>query len=233
MSSAALFGIADGTVRVAVSRMVQAGELEPDGDGYRLSGALLARQVRQDRSRAGLTRRWRGTWRTAVVVADARSSSQRADLRAAMASLRLGELREGVWLRPDNIPTDVADAAHDVVDEQCRWLTSRVDDPAGLAADLWDLDSWAGRATSLSAALDDLLPRLEAGDTTALAEGFVLAADVLRHFQSDPLLPDELLPSPWPGSELRRRYDRYAAAFTATIRRWNQSQDQDVTGDAR
>jgi len=229
VGSAALFGIADGTVRVAVSRMVQAGELEPDGDGYRLSGALLARQARQDRSRAGQTRRWRGTWRTAVVVADARSSSQRADLRAAMASLRLAELREGVWLRPDNIPTDAADPAQDVVDQQCRWLTSRVADPVALAADLWDLDSWSRRARSLCTALDELLPRLEAGDTAVLADGFVLAADVLRHFQSDPLLPDDLLPSPWPGGELRFRYDRYAAAFTTTIRRWNQSQGQDVT----
>lgn len=223
VGSAALFGIADGTVRVAVSRMVQAGELEPDGDGYRLSGALLARQARQDQSRAGTTRRWRGTWRTAVVVADTRTSAERAELRTAMAGLRLAELREGVWLRPDNVAVDRGLTAQQVVDGQCRWLTSRVEEPAALAAELWDLDAWADRATSLAAGLDDLLPGLEAGDTSVLAGGFVLAADVLRHFQSDPLLPAELLPPHWPGEDLRRRYDRYDAAFTRTIRDWNQA----------
>ena len=233
VASAALFGIADGTVRVAVSRMVQAGELEPDGDGYRLTGALLERQARQDRSRAGTTRRWRGTWRTAIVVADARSSSQRAELRAAMAALRLAELREGVWLRPDNLPADTALPARTVVDGQCRWLVSRVDDPVALAADLWDLDGWATRATRLRSDLDRLLPRLEAGDTDVLADGFVLAAEVLRHFQSDPLLPDDLLPDGWPGDDLRRCYDRYSAAFSATIRRWNQTGGADVPRHVR
>ncbi len=223
MGSAALFGIAGGTVRVAISRMVKDGELEPDGDGYRLSGALLDRQARQDRSRAGRTRRWRGTWRTAVVVADARSSTERAELRNSMAALRLAELREGVWLRPDNLPSDPQSAAGAVVDAQCRWLSSRIDDPTGLAAELWDLDGWADHAERLSADLDVLLPRLEAGDTTVLGDGFVLAAAVLRHFQADPLLPTELLPSSWPGEDLRRRYDRYDAAFTTTIRGWNRA----------
>ena len=43
-----LFGIAAGTMRTALSRMVAAGELTVDGDGYRLVGRLLERKAAQD-----------------------------------------------------------------------------------------------------------------------------------------------------------------------------------------
>ncbi len=47
-----LFGIAEGTTRVALSRMVAAGELETEDGRYRLVGAaLLARQAAQERGR--------------------------------------------------------------------------------------------------------------------------------------------------------------------------------------
>ena len=58
------------------------------------------------------------------------------------------------------------------------------------------------------------------GDPTALADGFVTSADVLRHLQADPLLPAELLPARWPGAALRAEYDRYDAAYRATLRGW-------------
>ena len=51
--SGELFGISAGTTRVALSRMVAAGELEPDGNGYRLAGHLLDRQARQRRVALG------------------------------------------------------------------------------------------------------------------------------------------------------------------------------------
>ncbi len=45
--SGELFGIAEGTTRVALSRMVAAGELEAVGGSYQLAGHLLTRQERQ------------------------------------------------------------------------------------------------------------------------------------------------------------------------------------------
>jgi hypothetical protein len=89
-----------------------------------------------------------------------------------------------------------------------------------LAAELWDLAGWAARARVLLEALDALVGTLEAGDAGALAPGFVLSAAALRHFQADPLLPDALLPSDWPGEELRRHYDRYDAAYRARLADW-------------
>src|SRR5687768_12666734 len=58
-----LFGITEGTTRVALSRMVASGELEATGDGrYRLAGRLLERRARQDESRQPPARRWNGDW---------------------------------------------------------------------------------------------------------------------------------------------------------------------------
>ena len=44
----------------------------------------------------------------------------------------------------------------------------------------------------------------------------MLSAAVLRHLQSDPLLPPDLLPDGWPGPDLRRAHDDWRTAFDRT-----------------
>ena len=61
------FDLKEPTVRVALTRMVSAGDLVRSADGYRLSDRLLARQRRQDAALDPRTRGWDGSW-TAVVV---------------------------------------------------------------------------------------------------------------------------------------------------------------------
>lgn len=190
-------GIAPGTTRVALSRMVAAGELAPvttpGAGGYRLTGpALLSRQQTQDQALDPETADWDGTWRMAVVTGGSagprggRSPSDRSDLRRAFLAARFAEWREGVWLRPANRP----DATPD---QDCRWLTTRPDgDPAALVAELWDLPGWAARARALLAVTG--------------ADDFTTAAALLRHLRTDPLLPPELLPPAWPSDDLRARY---------------------------
>jgi phenylacetic acid degradation operon negative regulatory protein len=65
-----------------------------------------------------------------------------------------------------------------------------------------------------------LVGPLEAGRHGALADGFVTSAAVLRHLQSDPLLPPSLLPDRWPGDTLRADYDRFDAAYRSVLRAW-------------
>lgn len=211
-----LFGISEGTARTALSRMTTAGEVAATDGAYELVGAeLLARQRRQDESRTAATRQWDGTWLQVVVgAAGRRTAEERAAARTRLVDLRLAELREGVWMRPDNLaPAEVEDPVD--------WFTTTPRASAvELAGRLWDLPGWAARADELHAAMAALVERLEDGDRTALAEGFVVSADVLRHFQADPLLPDELRPDDWPGASLRADYDRYDAAYRAVLRDW-------------
>jgi len=217
--SGELFGISQGTTRVALSRMVAAGELVPVDGHHELAGHLLERQARQQLSRSPATKAWDGDWTMAVVVSGPRSVEARAELRRAMAARHMAELREGVWLRPDNL-VETRTPGADVIDAQCQRFRSRPDDPTGLTGRLWPLDAWTARADELRRELDAVVGSLESGYTDALAPGFVLSAAVLRHLLADPLLPDELLPSRWSGAELRHDYDRYDAAFKRLWRDW-------------
>lgn len=227
VATARLLGVSEGSARTAISRMVAAGELEATDGGYRLAGsALLARQTRQDLSRTGVAEPWDGTWRTVVVAGEARPAAERVELRAALAALRHAELREGVWLRPDNLPAGILAAAEAVVAAQCRCFAARPvdDEPRALAARLWPLDGWADLAEALRAEVAALEARLADGDLSALADGFVASAHVLRHFQADPLLPDELLPSGWPGAALRAGYESFDRRFKTVLADWQRAQ---------
>ena len=124
--------------------MVGAGELAAEDGSYRLAGArLLDRQSRQAASRRATTRAWRGRWVLAVVVAERRTRADRVELREELAAARLAELREGVWVAPDNI--DVAWPP--VVTAHCTIVTDARLDPA-LAVTLWDLEAWSAERRS-------------------------------------------------------------------------------------
>lgn len=221
VATAHLLGVSPGTARVAISRMVANGELVATDDGYRLAGRpLLARQARQALSRKGPGADWDGRWRLAVATAEPRSASARAELRAATASLRFAALRDGVWLRPDNLPVELPPEPEAVLRGACTLLRSEPDEPRRLAAQLWDLTAWSARATELLGELENLDRRLDREGAGTLAEGFVTSAAVLRHLQDDPLLPGPLLPGDWPGAELRATHRRYDAAFKAVLAGW-------------
>jgi phenylacetic acid degradation operon negative regulatory protein len=209
-----LFGISPNRARVALSRMVAAGEATTDGEGiYRLAGHLLDRRSRQSASRSGLTVPSSGQWQVAVITTAGSSAEVRLSRRRALAFARLAELREGVWLRPDNLRTPIpVELVDDVVG-----MTARPADPLGLVWRLWDLATWSDGARHLI----DQLALLPPDGPDALAPGFTLSAAVLRHLQGDPLLPEELLPAQWPGQELRRIYDQWDERYRHTLATWS------------
>lgn len=228
-----LFGLTEGAVRTALSRLAGAGDVRADGDGwYALTPRLAERRDRQERSRAASLPDWSGSWWIGIVASRARVPAERAALRTAMERHHLAELRDGVWLRPDNL----ADEARPDLDElgaPCTWFLGRPDlglhrSEAELASQLWDLGGWSETATQLRRSMHELLARLDQGDVEALAPGFVLSAAVLRHFLADPLLPRELLPRRWPGDALRRDYDLYDESFRRLLAQWSRPQDGDA-----
>ena len=94
------------------------------------------------------------------------------------------------------------------------------DDAAALAADLFDLDSWAATAAALHEAIAQARDRLDQdsgdgarGDGGEVAAGFKLAAAALRHLVHDPRLPEPLVPAGWPANMLRLAYDDYEHAY--------------------
>ncbi|MFF3706374.1 PaaX family transcriptional regulator C-terminal domain-containing protein [Streptomyces phaeochromogenes] len=201
------FGIAGSTLRAALSRMVTAGDLDRADGVYRLSERLLERQRRQDDAVHPRTRAWDGSWETVVVTATGRGPAERAELRAELSRLRLAELREGVWLRPANLrrpwPTHLA--------EFTQRFTARPEQPdRALAATLWPLDGWAHTAGALLADVARL---------THPADRFATFAAIVRHLVTDPVLPDDLLPTPWPAPALRAAYTDYQREVTEALHR--------------
>jgi phenylacetic acid degradation operon negative regulatory protein len=201
----ALFGVAESATRAALSRLVASGDLTA-GDGvYQLTDRLARRQAAQDDSASPQSRPWAGEWEMAVVTTPARPQADRVALRAAMTGRRLAELREGVWLRPDNLIRPV----QDVVAAQCTFFRCVPPTPGELAGQLWDLPGWAQGARDLDAAM---------AATEDLRDGFILIARVVRHLRLDPYLPPGLLPPHWPGQLLRDRFTAYRDLFARRLR---------------
>ena len=193
---AELFGLSEGAARTALSRLSTAGDVTLENGRYRLNTRLLQRQRRQDQSRGELRKPWNGRWIIAVVDPFPRPPADRIALRRAMAELRLGEWREGVWMRPDNLGRRYAP----VLRLQCTtWSADPADglDGRGVVARLWDLVGWSSRAVALIEAFPESLD---------VAERFMLGAATLHHLLADPLLPDGLAPDDWPADQLRHHF---------------------------
>jgi phenylacetic acid degradation operon negative regulatory protein len=197
ISLTADFGIKEATLRVALTRMVGAGDLIRSADGYRLSDRLLARQRRQDEAMRPRVKVWHGNWVVLIVTSVGTDARTRAALRTTMHHKRFGELREGVWMRPDNLDLELDDE----VATRVRELKARDQDPVELAGQLWDLSGWADTGRSL---LDEMRT------ATDIPGRFLVAAAMVRHLLTDPMLPAELLPPLWPGSALRAAYHEFA-----------------------
>lgn len=196
------FGIKETAMRVALTRLVAAGDLVRSAEGYGLSERLLARQRRQDAAVDPQTRPWDGAWLAVVITSIGCDPRTRAALRAGLSERRFAELREGFWMRPDNIDVDLGDG----LGEHTRLLSARDDHPAELAAKLWDLHGWAQTGHQLLAAM---------ADAPDVPGRFAVAAAMVRHLRRDPVLPPELLPPDWPGQRIRSRYAEFAEELTA------------------
>lgn len=210
---AELFGIAPGTMRTALSRLVAARELELDDGRYRLVGTLLERQRSQDIGRLAPTADWDWGWHSVVAAPDQRVVAARRAFRTIMANHRFGELRADIWMRPSNLAAPPPDRSWIV-------LTGRLDgiDATHLVDRLWDVDGIADRAHHLVDDIVDLRTALDWADPGSIPTIFTTSATVVRFLRDEPLLPKQLLPEQWPVDALRLEYDRVESDFQDLLR---------------
>jgi phenylacetic acid degradation operon negative regulatory protein len=217
---ASLFGISGGAARTCLWRMVSNGELSSDDGTYALAGGLLERRQRVDEASRiddDAAPPWDGTWELAVVSLERRSAADRLALRKAATALHLAELREGVWIRPDNLDPDRLPTLRAVLDRQCvHFHDAATDIPAETVRSLFNLDGWVADARRFTHAMRDEIDT-EAAGADDFTYQFALSVAVVRHLQLDPLLPDELIPEEWPGRDLRSTYRRFHAVFNQRL----------------
>lgn len=215
---ASLFGISAGAARTCLWRMVSNGELVGDSGSYALAGRLLERRERVDEASRiddPAAHRWDGTWELAVVALERRSAADRLELRKAATALHLAELREGVWIRPDNLDPQRFPTLRAVLDQQCTHFHGAATDiTADKVRSLFSLGEWADDARALIEAMNARLATSKRDDSTeSFTYEFALSIAVVRHLQLDPLLPVELIGDHWPGHPLRSTYHRFDDAF--------------------
>jgi len=211
--AAGKFGVAEGSARTALSRMVDRSEVTMADGWYELTGRLAERGARQFASRVTPRPDWDGQWITVLIAAERRAAPERASFRMEMVDARFAELRPGVWLRPTNLGVPVTG-------DDCVVVTGTVDDDRALAGRLWDLAGWADLGRVLRDGLPSAARGLRREDVASRVRAFEAGARVLRHLVTDPMLPAELLPRHWPGPALRAAYDEYEAAFRDSMREW-------------
>ena len=198
-----------GRGRKAVLRAVAdpSGNLAPDADYVRFA-------YRQD---AGLAP-WNGTWHLFAFAIPESRRSDRDTLRETLIHLGAAPLQGGLYVTANPV-ADVVEAhagSLDVLDS-VTFLTSTdlrigtLTDPPAVAAALWPIEEIRARHERLAAFAERCLRALDAAPATdpdqaatqRLTMAVELAAEFTRAMEPDPLLPPELLPSPWPGATAR------------------------------
>ena len=203
VEAAGLFRIAEGSLRVALSRLLSEGRVERDERGaYRLgpAAAPVQGQLRGWRTQGGLVRTWRSGW--VGVLTRVSKAPRGADHDAARALHMLGfrSFTADLQLRPDNLRGGVAGLRERLVGlggpagAPVFGLGDLDADHEARARRLWDRDALergyreAQRSLSASARRLPDLP-----EATAMTESFRLGGRVLQQLALDPLLPEALV----------------------------------------
>jgi len=141
-----------------------------------------------------------------------------------MVELRNAEHREGVWMRPANLPRGSAKEARLVATAQAEQFNATPhEDGAALAATLWDLDAWVAHGQALLDATSFLRGDVARGVDSALAPTFLVLVAIVHHLDADPLLPTALLPRDWPGQALRAGFTDLEVAWQQLLASWRRS----------
>lgn len=217
-----LFGIAEGSVRVAVTRLVAAGQVERDERGrYQLGPAAetIDREVQSWRHLDQRTQRWTGQWLGVHLGGlERRRGVARQRREQALRWMGFAELAPGLRVRPDNLRGGVERVRADLrrlgLDPEA--LVLRLDglepEAEHRAAQAWDaaaLERGYERSLAELAQSEARLDRQDEG--AAMVESFQLGGHVIRQLTLDPLLPRPLIDSDKRRRlvQAMRRYERH------------------------
>ncbi len=221
VAAARLFRIDENALRVAIARLLGAGQIARDERGqYRLGEAAHAvdRRVLGWREAEQRTQRWPGGWWLvrAGDLPPARSREHRPRERA-LSLLGFAELAPGLALRPDNLRASLAELRGELRElglEADAMLVHASQLDAGSEArarGLWKREAFRESYRRSLAELEASEARLAGlSEERAMVESFLLGGRVIRELVLDPLLPEPLAPE----AERRalvaamRRYDR-------------------------
>jgi len=223
------FGVSDRLLRTSVFRLAQEGWLVANRDGRRSSYAIppqaLARFERANRRiYTPLATHWDGSWTMLMAVTGALDAPTRANLRKELTWEGYGLIAQGIYGHPVAAP-DVIEDILVRMKAQGKLLVVRASELPGvstrplreLAAEGWDLSGVVQGYRSFIEQFSPLLALLQQDGPLAPEQAFMIRSLLIHAYRRvqlhDPMLPVELLPDPWPGSEA---YELARALYRST-----------------
>ncbi|NLT53400.1 MAG: PaaX family transcriptional regulator [Actinomycetales bacterium] len=216
------FDVSESSARAALSRLTRRGLIAVRGSErppvYHLTSQTIARHrstMHRFLSFGAQPPQWTGDWVAVSFSLPEARQAQRHGIRTMLGSLRFVRLYDGVWIRPGDDSGEATRALHELLHTvRCaRWsvMHVRFDDEAGphgpTAA--YDLAGLASAYRSFIDRYSDLRERVRAGAVDApralIARTSVM--DSWRRFpDTDPDLPEHLLPARWPRPAARELF---------------------------
>ena len=210
------FGVSDRLLRTSVFRLAQEGWLVANRDGRRSSYAILPQALpRFERANrriyAPLAAHWDGSWTMLLAASGVLDAPTRATLRKELTWEGYALISQGIYGHPVAGP-DVIEEILARLGVQGKLLVVRAAELAGtstrplreLAAEGWDLSAVVQGYRGFIEQFGPLLAMLQQGDPLAPEQAFVIRTLLIHAYRRvqlhDPMLPVELLPDPWPGS---------------------------------
>lgn len=228
------FGVNERLVRTSLTRLVNDDVLAVRAEGrrsfYRVAPAAIAMFASADRRiYRGGTVAWDGAWTLVVLDGAESTAGHRAELRHELAALGLGVVAPNVLGSPLVEPEAVAAVvARSGNFERVVVTRSRLAAGTGLSTDAeladrcLDLDrlaaGYAGIRDRLAAYDDEVLADLDGPRAGKLR--LLVVAVFRRLVLADPMLPDAMLPTDWPGGQARREVARVYGAVAPAATRW-------------
>ncbi len=222
VAAAALFGIQENGLRVALARLLAAGRVARDERGqYRLAPGAVLSHLLGWRRLEERTSAWSGGW-YAVHTAALPRRPGRSLRERALRFLGFRSLLPGLELRPANLREGLPALRGGLValglerEAPVFELAGLDPDSDARARALWDAAALLRRYRELERALAGSAARLSALPLAAArAESFRLGGAAIRQLALDPLLPEALAPAA-PRRALvarMRSYDRLGRAL--------------------
>ncbi|MFD4238087.1 PaaX family transcriptional regulator C-terminal domain-containing protein [Streptomyces sp. NPDC058542] len=227
-------GMSDQQVRLCVKRLVAEGRFTHEGRGRKAQLHATADTTRALAPNADFLRHafqqdaglapWDGVWHLAAFAVPESARTARDSLRETLVHLGGAPLQGGLYVCANAWEPYVEEAAHRLGAHDALTLLTTTDlrrgvaqDPAELARRLWPLQEIADRYHSLGRIAQPRLARLTGpaglSPSALLTIAVELAAELTRAIEPDPLLPPQLLPHPWPGTQARKLVARCWAAL--------------------
>ena len=219
--------IAAPAVRTAISRMVRQQWLVAvrldQGPGYRLS-ARAERRLTEAATR--IYRRgiapWDGQWHL-LAVDHVPERGARERIRTGLGYLGYAPLRDGTWISPRE--SGEVDTLLETEGVRARRFWARHDgDDAALAAQAWDIDGLGRAYTRWLGDAETIVDDAALGEDKPDRDSFVVRSRLVHEWRKflfrDPGLPQELLPTGWPGEAAAAFFDREAQRLLPSAERY-------------